>query len=225
MTRPNARADRILDAAGELMIKLGHRKVTIEDVARRAEVGKGTVYLHWPNKEQLFEALVLRESLQLVAELTAALRADPQVIRPHRFYRMVFLATRRSPLLHALVTDDTELLGNIKRSARATETAHVAEAYQRLLLDHDLLRDDVPHAFAALTATTTGFFLADQINPEYAGLDDEAKADALADTIRRAFEPDVDPDHEELTAAVNRLAELYDDLTARFREWIYPPHR
>jgi AcrR family transcriptional regulator len=40
------RADRILDAAGDLLLRLGYRKVTIEDVAQRAGIGKGTVYLH-----------------------------------------------------------------------------------------------------------------------------------------------------------------------------------
>src|SRR5699024_2081534 len=45
------RADRILEAAGLLLVSWGHRKVTIEDVARRAGVGKGTVYLHFPTKD------------------------------------------------------------------------------------------------------------------------------------------------------------------------------
>ena len=224
MTRPIERADRILDAASELVIKLGHRKVTIEDVARRAEVGKGTVYLHWPTKQRLFEALVLRESLKLTAELTAALRADPEVIRPHRFYRMIFLATRRSPLLHAVVTDDTELLGNLKRSARTSATAAAGETYLHLLLDHGLIRADLPHAYAALSATATGFFLTDRINPDYAELGDEAKADALANTIRAAFEPGEPADQESLAAAANEVADLYDEVTARFQEWIYPPH-
>ncbi|GAA2333536.1 TetR/AcrR family transcriptional regulator [Saccharopolyspora halophila] len=225
MTQPIGRADRILDAAGELLIKLGYRKVTIEDVARRAEIGKGTVYLHWPTKEQLFESLVLRESLGLFAELTAALRAEPEIIRPHRYYPLVFLATRRSPLLHAVVTGDTELLGNLKRSAHHEETAGASETYYRLLLDRGLLRDDVPQLQAALNATLTGFFITDQINPAYAELDDATKADALSHTIRRAFEPDVAPDHASLVDAAARTTELYDELTARFRTWIYRPPR
>ncbi|MGW2198666.1 helix-turn-helix domain-containing protein, partial [Streptosporangium sp. NPDC001682] len=40
------RADRILDAAAELLVRLGYRKVTIDDIARLAGIGKGTVYLH-----------------------------------------------------------------------------------------------------------------------------------------------------------------------------------
>lgn len=225
MTQPIDRADRILDAAGELMIKLGYRKVTIEDVARRAEIGKGTVYLHWRTKEQLFESLILRESLQLFAELTEALRAEPEIIRPHRYYPLVFLATRRRPLLHAVTTGDTELLGSLKRSAHREETANASATYFQLLLEHGLLRDDVPQLHTALNATLTGFFITDQVNPDYAELDDATKADALSHTIRRAFEPDVAPDHASLADAAGRTAALYDELTAKFRTWIYQPTR
>lgn len=46
------RADRILDAAASLLIRYRYRKVTDEDVARQAGIGKGTVYLHWRTKEK-----------------------------------------------------------------------------------------------------------------------------------------------------------------------------
>jgi AcrR family transcriptional regulator len=76
--QPSERADRILDAAGELMIRLGYRKVTIDDIAGQAGIGKGTVYLHWRTKERLFEALILRESVGLIAELVDGLRHGPE---------------------------------------------------------------------------------------------------------------------------------------------------
>ena len=40
------RADRILDTARELLLLWGYRRVTIDELARRAGVGKGTIYLH-----------------------------------------------------------------------------------------------------------------------------------------------------------------------------------
>jgi AcrR family transcriptional regulator len=81
------RADRILDAAGTLLLRLGYRKVTIEDIARQAGVGKGTIYLHWRMKDQLFTALMLRESADLVEELLGRIRSDPAEVAPNRFLR------------------------------------------------------------------------------------------------------------------------------------------
>ena len=47
------RADRILAAVGELLLRFGYKRVPIEDSANRAEVGKGTIYLHWEIKQEL----------------------------------------------------------------------------------------------------------------------------------------------------------------------------
>ncbi|GAC1395003.1 MAG: hypothetical protein NVSMB65_13760 [Chloroflexota bacterium] len=40
------REERILDAAATLLVRWGYRKTTLDDVAREAGVGKGTIYLH-----------------------------------------------------------------------------------------------------------------------------------------------------------------------------------
>jgi AcrR family transcriptional regulator len=217
MPQHTERADRILDAAGELMIRLGYRKVTIEDIARQAGIGKGTVYLHWRTKERLFESLFLRESVGMITELVDGVRRDPEEIRPHRFMRTSFLATQRRPLMRALVTGDAELIGNLKKS-RGQE---FADRYFELVTKYDLVRDDVPHPTFSMNATVTGFFLVDSINPNLGGLDDEAKAEALGQTIRRAFEPDLGPDRASLTAAAAEISALFDEINANYRRWIY----
>jgi len=62
-TAPAQRADarrnrkRILDAARELFAEHGY-DAQMDEIARRAGVGVGTVYRHFPNKEDLLEALI-----------------------------------------------------------------------------------------------------------------------------------------------------------------------
>ena len=56
--RREARAQRILDAASTLILHDGYDETTIEDIAREADVGKGTLYLHWTTREALFAALI-----------------------------------------------------------------------------------------------------------------------------------------------------------------------
>jgi AcrR family transcriptional regulator len=43
VTPVDTRLERVLDAAADLLVRLGYRRVTIEEVARRAGIGKGTV--------------------------------------------------------------------------------------------------------------------------------------------------------------------------------------
>jgi AcrR family transcriptional regulator len=51
---------RVLDAAADLLVRWGYHRVTVEDVARHAGIGKGTVYLHFRTKEALFLTVLLR---------------------------------------------------------------------------------------------------------------------------------------------------------------------
>src|SRR6185369_8650425 len=45
--------DLILDAAERLLARFGYRKMTMEDLAREAGIGKGTIYLSFPSKEEV----------------------------------------------------------------------------------------------------------------------------------------------------------------------------
>ncbi|HUI72522.1 MAG TPA: helix-turn-helix domain-containing protein [Spirochaetia bacterium] len=67
--RADARANRakILEAAQALFAERG-ASVPIDDIARRAGVGPGTLYRNFPNKEALFKSIVLERLEELVAE-------------------------------------------------------------------------------------------------------------------------------------------------------------
>ncbi len=65
----------ILAAATETFARFGFKKTSIDDVARRAGIGKGTVYLHFESKEELFGAVVRRLVVKGLAELEAAVAA------------------------------------------------------------------------------------------------------------------------------------------------------
>ncbi|MCA0200929.1 MAG: TetR/AcrR family transcriptional regulator [Proteobacteria bacterium] len=58
--RPEARPDEILDAALAAFSELGFAGARIEDVAARAGLSKGAVYLYFESKEALLKALVRR---------------------------------------------------------------------------------------------------------------------------------------------------------------------
>src|SRR5690349_23860201 len=72
------RADRILDAAAELMLRWGYNKTTIDDIARYAGVAKGTIYLHWKTREDLFTALMQREYIRLAEDIKQRVVSDPE---------------------------------------------------------------------------------------------------------------------------------------------------
>ena len=53
--------ERILDAAYELLLAIGMRRMTMADIARHAEVSRATLYRRWPNVQAVVAALMTRE--------------------------------------------------------------------------------------------------------------------------------------------------------------------
>jgi AcrR family transcriptional regulator len=212
-----ARATRILDVTAELLLRHGYRRVTIDDIARHADIGKGTVYLHWKTRDDLVMAVFEREVLQALEELLGALRQDPRAWRLHRLARSWFLAIMRRPLLRALFLADAELLGKLAKPASgAREDRHrlVSHAYVRLLAEHGLLRDDLAAdavAYAVL-ATLEGFIQAEATTSQQQGSGIEDRADLLACTVQRAFETRrrLSPAAEQ--AIATRIIELFARL-------------
>ncbi|MDD3313044.1 TetR/AcrR family transcriptional regulator [Pseudodesulfovibrio sp.] len=68
--------ERILDAAADLFARQPFHKVLLSDVARTAAVGKGTLYLYFNSKEDLYFAVLYREFDNLLTRLKG-IAADP----------------------------------------------------------------------------------------------------------------------------------------------------
>ncbi|MBY9051658.1 TetR/AcrR family transcriptional regulator, partial [Pseudomonas fluorescens] len=70
-TRAAERRAAIVDAAMEEFIARGFAATRLDDIAKRAGVAKGTIYLHFKDKESMFEELVRTVIVPVVARLTA----------------------------------------------------------------------------------------------------------------------------------------------------------
>ena len=77
LRRKEARPAELIDAALDLFVERGYAATKMEDIAKRAGVTKGTAYLYFCNKEELFKA-VIREALLPRVERGEALLEDFQ---------------------------------------------------------------------------------------------------------------------------------------------------
>jgi AcrR family transcriptional regulator len=74
--RKDARPQELLEAALELFVERGFAATRLEDVARRAGVSKGTLYLYFENKEELFKAVVRATIGQAIGQAELDLAAS-----------------------------------------------------------------------------------------------------------------------------------------------------
>src|SRR3954452_23849294 len=70
------REDLIRDAADRLLARYGYRKMTIDDLAREAGIGKGTVYLHFRSKEDVVLSHVDRLVNRVIARMREIAASD-----------------------------------------------------------------------------------------------------------------------------------------------------
>ncbi|MCU1685751.1 MAG: TetR family transcriptional regulator [Amycolatopsis sp.] len=117
----SGKAARILAAAKELVLKRGVKGVTVAEIAERAHVAKGTVYLHWATKEDLLVGLFARDFLTAVDDMYNALTADPDLGRPHRLCPSLVGMGRDYPFVRAIQVGDADLLGVLTQHPRTTE--------------------------------------------------------------------------------------------------------
>jgi AcrR family transcriptional regulator len=115
----NARYKRVIRTAEELFKKVGFRAVTMELVAREANVAKATLYSYFKNKDELYVevcarmARILRDSVeQALMKPDTALdeRLADAVVAKHR---PVFTLVRASPHAAELLTYTHSMAGEI----------------------------------------------------------------------------------------------------------------
>ena len=69
------RRGSILQAARAVFARQGYANTVVEDIATQAGIAKGTVYLYFPSKEQIYLAALLDEARQLDADSRAAMNS------------------------------------------------------------------------------------------------------------------------------------------------------
>jgi AcrR family transcriptional regulator len=215
-----ARAELILDAAAGLLLQHGYKRVTIDDVAAQAGVGKGTIYLHWKTREALFWAVLAREALRLLEQLTARLPTDEALALPSRLMPELFREVARRPLVRALLLNDAELLGNLAKdeTVRAAQRQLAGnENYLVLLAAHGVLRPGLTPETGGhiLGSVMSGFFQA--ADSAESGLPLEEQADLLADVLHRTLETDGAVPSQEVAALSARVIEMLTGIAAAAR--------
>lgn len=99
----------VLDAALQLFLEHGFRRTTMDDVARRAGIGRATVYRAFSDKNSLMQAVVMREFLRAIVAIEQRLlrvrRLDDRVVEA---FVMVVQEARSHPLIRRLFDIEPE---------------------------------------------------------------------------------------------------------------------
>lgn len=159
--------EQILDAAYELLLAVGMRRMSMADIARQAGVSRATLYRRWPNVNAIVGALTTREFAELGAAAVASTRKDTRTTVVDAVVATV-RAVRRHPLTRKIIEVDPEfLLPYLLERRGATTTAQLDQLALALRVADGSVRRGNRAAqaralwLAAWSFTLTGPVLAD----------------------------------------------------------------
>ena len=148
---------RILDAALAEFTEFGLRRVSADDVARRAGISRATLYRRFPGgKSQLIQQVMARDMRRFLSEVDAAVSALP------------YLTTEAGPLITAAAS-------------------YLGDRYRRAQADGLAPPGDPPVAPSAVAETMVRLAISFYLAPESGHFTDEASSRVLLKRLVRAL--------------------------------------
>ena len=113
--RAAERRQAIIDAALDEFVARGFAATRLDDVAKRAGVAKGTIYLHFKDKESMFEELIRTAIVPLIGRLASPPPPGASVRGALEGFAKTFLqevaATRRGDIIRLIVAEGPRFPG------------------------------------------------------------------------------------------------------------------
>ena len=133
--------ERILAVAKEAFAKSG-ANASLEDIAKRAGVGPGTLYRHFPTREELLKAVynAVVEKMARAGQEFAETLPPVEALRAWMMLFVDFIAEKQiiAPVLNALVEDPQKLIEASYRQIQKTIHALVKRAVESGDIRNDL---------------------------------------------------------------------------------------
>jgi len=146
--------ESIQQAVIRLMCRDGLKSVTMDRVAQEVGIAKGTVYLHYRDKQELLDAVKDAALTPMIDEMERILRGDLTPDRKLHEYSLRYLAyfEERRDLFRILLYERevTRVWGSRYQSDRYRRLAEAASKVIREGMRTEIFRDVDAHAAAAL---------------------------------------------------------------------------
>jgi len=198
--RKDARPQEILEAALQVFAEKGFAAARMDEIAQRARVSKGTIYLYFESKEAVFRALIQATLVRRVADLVALVRDHKGPIAPLLRELLMrlghFLSTSDLVMLPKMVIAEAGNFPDLARIYREEvverglalfggllQTGMDRGEFRKVPVHHAVRLCMAPLLLAAIWRTT--FAPLDREPYDYAGL-----IDAHVTTLLRGLQPE-----------------------------------
>lgn len=189
-----AKREQILDGARSAFMKMGFDAASMNDVTREAGVSKGTIYVYFQSKEDLFAALIEREKgrfTDALRDILADSEDAEQGLRrfAHAFVRQI-VETDMIPAMRTVLGVVDRMPGLCHRflSNAPSNARSVLEAFIRRQIARGALSTEDPDLAARqFIDLATGTFFKQRLFGEMAAPPEQAEVERIIDSAVNVF--------------------------------------
>lgn len=184
------RTGLILDVAEKVLVEKGYRDTSMDEIAARAGVAKGTLYQHFSRKEDLVFALFERElekTLQTVEQIVAT--DLPARARLERILRQMYgeLLGKRMQLLFSLLTDMDFRKGLLEKKLQMRDRMQELAKGLRAVLEEGKEDGSFDPAIPTVVMLMTFFGLLSPHGIEHLVAQDQLSPEELVSSVERIY--------------------------------------
>jgi len=197
---PEERPRQILEAALVVFAERGLSAARLEDIAQHAGVSKGTIYLYFANKEELFREVVRTSVIAYIERAEATLTTQADAEQALRDWMTGYWAWLRSPVfpaMHRLVNSEMHTFPDLVAfyATEVIERAHrlVCDIIERAMEQGRLRQMDplvAARMLSALFITHALWYHQRGSFKSIARVSDRALLDQIRDLFFHAMRPD-----------------------------------
>jgi AcrR family transcriptional regulator len=149
---------RILDSANKVFAEKGYHEATMDDIAKRLGVSKGAIYLYFPSKEDLFEAMCKTAPQAFKEILYSSFSADANPVQSAtEFFDKMLKLSASNPGLSFEILSEASRNPTLKRILRQNHaeyeevlTGFLAEGRKRRIVADNLDIHSLANSLIAL---------------------------------------------------------------------------
>ncbi len=142
----------IVEAATKSFSLFGFKATTMDQVAKLANVGKGTIYTFFKNKEELFEEIISTLVKEMIAEAESAIDPNiPFTENVHRALSRLLAFRSQHQLMIKLIQEEADM-GTLAVSEKLQHMENEIIAYLRTKIEAAIAKGAIPQVNTEITS-------------------------------------------------------------------------
>lgn len=176
--KPDKR-ELILDALEELMLTVPFKEISVESIAQKANVGKGSVYYYFDSKDEILDSVIERSYRRAIREYLDNVSSEKTALgRIKQLFKSVLkkdFGDSRKNLIVTLHLHDDLVLHNKLKAIAVQELSPILTLLLEQGIDEGSIKAEYPKESAEIIVTVLTVFLDDAFSQDITSIKKKLK--------------------------------------------------